>query len=199
MMSGDGGATWSTVASPDPAIYTFGMAARPYMPLRLYVAGATSPYPQWMLNLYTSLTGGSTWDTHSVRYSLGDYNVYHLLAYAGSGLETVLIGTNNGVYRYTEPPTGAAVSPDVPAAALRAHPNPAGASTDIEFALAGPEEVSLLVVDVRGRVVARWIGLALGPGPHRATWNAGDLPSGVYFARLRAGGREESAKLVHFR
>jgi hypothetical protein len=33
-------------------------------------------------------------------------------------------------------------------------------------------------------------------GYHTITWQADDYPSGVYFARLQAGQRDESVKMV---
>lgn len=198
MMSGDGGTTWWTMTSPNPTIYTFGMAARPYLPLKLYAAGASFESPP-VVTLYTSLTGGLTWNTFSYPGRLGDNGVYHLLGYVGSGGETVFIATGNGVYSFTETPTGVPVSEDARTPVLSGRPNPFRGSTEIEFGVEAPEAVSLQIVDVRGRVVATLVRTTLSAGPHRAVLNAQDLPAGIYFARFRSGDREESVKLVHFR
>jgi hypothetical protein len=82
---------------------------------------------------------------------------------------------------------------------LRSRPNPFRGRTEFEFALASPEAVSLRVVDVRGRVVARLVESSLAAGLHRAAWGGGDLPAGIYFALLRTASREEAVKIVHFR
>ncbi len=198
MMSRDDGATWWTMTSPDPTIYTFGMAARAYLPLKLYAAGASSTPPP-MVTLHTSLTGGLKWNPSSYGGLPGDRNVYHLLWYAGSGSEVVFIATGSGVYSYTEATTGVPVSENAPAPALRGHPNPFRGSTELEFAVEAPEAVSLQVVDVQGRVVARLVRTTLSAGPHRAVLDAQDLPAGIYFARLRSRSHDESIKLVHFR
>jgi hypothetical protein len=69
----------------------------------------------------------------------------------------------------------------------------------MRFTLAEPGTASIEVYDVRGRRVGDRIAGAFGAGPHDVTWNAQALPSGVYAARLTAGGRRAVVKLVHVR
>ncbi len=65
------------------------------------------------------------------------------------------------------------------------HPNPFRGRTEIPFAVAEPGRVRLSVHDLLGREV-RVIKEAESPaGHHTAIWNAGDLPPGIYFYRLR--------------
>ena len=47
--------------------------------------------------------------------------------------------------------------------------------------------VSLVVYDVLGREVARLVQQELRAGTHRAQFDAGNLPSGIYFYRIQAG------------
>ncbi|WP_456427855.1 T9SS type A sorting domain-containing protein [Rhodocaloribacter sp.] len=66
------------------------------------------------------------------------------------------------------------------------YPNPFNPSTTIEFGLERPQTIRLAVYDVLGREVAV---LAEGPQPagrFRATFEAANLPSGVYLYRLQA-------------
>lgn len=69
----------------------------------------------------------------------------------------------------------------------RAHqnfPNPFNPATVIRFTMPSGGFVTLTVHDVLGRQVAM---LRKGPasaGDHSVVWNAGDLPSGVYYYRL---------------
>ncbi|HET7904135.1 MAG TPA: hypothetical protein VFM17_06205, partial [Candidatus Eisenbacteria bacterium] len=184
MKSQDGGATWANLTAPDTTIYTFGMAARPFPPLKLYAAGATAglDYP---VRLHKSWSDSIYWETTSFPHPApGDDGVYHLLVLGGSGSVTVYLATSNGVFSHSEIPTGAPVSDSGWDATLRSRPNPFRGRTEIEFALGSSEAVSLRVVDVRGRVVASLIRSTLGPGPHRAAWSADHLPAGIYFARL---------------
>ncbi len=66
-------------------------------------------------------------------------------------------------------------------------PNPFNPSTEIQFDLSEDAMVSLIVYDVLGREVARLVHEELRAGTHRARFDAGNLPSGVYFYRIQAG------------
>jgi hypothetical protein len=63
----------------------------------------------------------------------------------------------------------------------------AGSGATLEYSLAAEAEMQLAVYDVMGRRVAVVESGARSAGTHRATWNASGLPSGMYFAVLRAG------------
>ena len=82
------------------------------------------------------------------------------------------------------------------------HPNPFNPSTEIRFGLSEPCAVTLEVYDLAGRRRALLLDAAALPaGEQRVRWEAvGEdgrpLASGVYFARLRAGGRELTRKLT---
>jgi hypothetical protein len=88
-----------------------------------------------------------------------------------------------------------------PPAGLRlsaAWPNPSPGR--VEFALELPAEsvVEFAVFDVAGRQVGGERARAFGPGRHRLEWDAareGRL-SGLFFARVRAGGRELTRRFV---
>ena len=81
------------------------------------------------------------------------------------------------------------------------HPNPFNPSTTIAYNIPVAAYVDLVVVDVRGRLVAR---LYTGPrpeGPHTVVWNGLDhrgaaVSSGVYFYRLEAGERTQTGKML---
>jgi hypothetical protein len=78
-------------------------------------------------------------------------------------------------------------------------PNPlAGGGTLMTFPveLAQAQAVGLTVHDVQGRLVGRTTRRILGPGRSTIVWEPGDLPSGVYFARVEAGGRSMARRVV---
>lgn len=75
-------------------------------------------------------------------------------------------------------------------------PNPFSTSTEIQFDLPEASHVELVVYDLLGREVMRLVDAELGAGYHQATFNAGDLPSGVYLYRFTAGEFTETRRMV---
>jgi hypothetical protein len=67
------------------------------------------------------------------------------------------------------------------------YPNPFNPSTTIEFALPHAGFVTLKVYNVLGEEVGDLVSGDHAPGTFKATWDAADIPSGVYFYRLTAG------------
>ena len=67
------------------------------------------------------------------------------------------------------------------------YPNPFNPSTQISFSLPMDDFVKLTAYDVRGNVVDAIFEGAQSIGSHSYTWNASNLPSGVYYIRLQAG------------
>ena len=56
--------------------------------------------------------------------------------------------------------------------------------------------VTLKVFDILGRVVATLVNEVKPAGTYQVTWNAADLPSGVYFYRMKAGSFVCTKKLL---
>jgi hypothetical protein len=80
---------------------------------------------------------------------------------------------------------------------LPPQPNPARGQVRIPFALPRAGRVTLDVVDVQGRDVARLVAGELAAGRHEATWRAsGATGAGLYFVRLEAGGRTRVRRLA---
>jgi hypothetical protein len=65
------------------------------------------------------------------------------------------------------------------------YPNPFNPSTTIVFELAREQEVKILLVDVRGRLVRVLADSMFNAGTHTLQINLGDLPSGTYFYQIR--------------
>lgn len=84
-------------------------------------------------------------------------------------------------------------------ARLAAHPNPFNPTTRLDFSLPAAGSVTLTVHDAAGRRVATLLDAEhRGAGAQHVDWHAGDLPSGVYLARL-SGPKTHSAKLILLR
>jgi photosystem II stability/assembly factor-like uncharacterized protein len=100
---------------------------------------------------------------------------------------------NRGVFRSSEPAISTARDPAPQAssgfALDPAHPNPFRQRATIPFTLSQAARVTLTAYDVLGRRVAEVASERYAAGTHEVTWNAGELPSGVYVLRLKANGR----------
>ncbi|MCH7763154.1 MAG: T9SS type A sorting domain-containing protein [Candidatus Marinimicrobia bacterium] len=77
-----------------------------------------------------------------------------------------------------------------------AYPNPFNSTTTIRFSVETRHAVSLHIYNITGRLVETLINKPLTPGEHEITWNAGHLPSGVYFVRLQSGEFIETRKVI---
>ncbi len=76
------------------------------------------------------------------------------------------------------------------------YPNPFNPSTTINYDLSANTFVSLKVFDVLGRQVRTLIDERQNAGNHSVSFDASDLPSGVYFYRLEVGTYHDTKKLL---
>ena len=59
--------------------------------------------------------------------------------------------------------------------------------------------VKLVVYDILGREIETLINEQKEPGAYELTWNAVNLPSGVYFYQIKAGDFIETKKMMLIR
>jgi len=79
--------------------------------------------------------------------------------------------------------------PEIPAefSLEQNYPNPFNPVTNIKFTLPDDVNVKLAVYDVMGRIVDVLANQKLEAGVHTISFNATNLPSGIYFCKLEAG------------
>jgi hypothetical protein len=82
---------------------------------------------------------------------------------------------------------------------LQNYPNPFNSSTVINYSLYQRSDVRTDIYNILGQKVATLLDRNKEAGHHGITWNADTCPSGVYFARVTAGSKSESLKLVLLR
>ena len=111
----------------------------------------------------------------------------------------------------TAAPAGAITAPEIsPAAGAEpedghvlsyrgAFPNPFRAETALRFTLPISEPVSLRIYSVTGQLVRTLVDATLPAGDHSAMFRADGLPSGAYFAVLKAGSVQMSRTLMLIR
>ena len=76
------------------------------------------------------------------------------------------------------------------------YPNPFNPTTEVTFSLPVDNHVRLSAYDLRGQEVDVIFEGAQSVGYHSYTWNADNLPSGVYYIRLQAGDMVTSQKAL---
>jgi hypothetical protein len=168
-----------------------------------------------------SVDGGSTWtsvwtnasEIADAAWSQVSYDISALADGKSSVLIRWTMGTTDFSYQYSgwniddvelwAMPTYVSGAGDLPGRqlALSSHPNPFNPLTKVEFALEAAGFASLDVYDMQGRLVRRLVTAELAAGTHSVVWDGLDgdgrkVGSGVYLARLVAGGRTAEHKMV---
>ena len=185
------GASWTDVTGDLPA-----------QPVNTIVIDSQNP-TEWYIGtdtgVWTTTNGGVNW----VPFGTSFPNTVVWDLEIRTAARKLVAGTH-GRGAWEIPITGGATGVDVATGVATPHlmldpptPNPVGATTVLRFAARHEGPVSLMVYDVRGRVVSRLAELERGDGVvRRAPWLTDDTPSGVYFAVLSDGTRSVSRKLV---
>lgn len=87
-------------------------------------------------------------------------------------------------------------SPDESYFNTKNYPNPFNPETKIEYTLKQASTVKITVYDRLGREVMVLVDESQNEGEHEVTFNASNLPSGVYFYRIKTQDRVEVKKMV---
>jgi hypothetical protein len=75
-------------------------------------------------------------------------------------------------------------------------PNPFEGSTVISYSISEPGVVSLEIFNNKGETVDVPVNAWQQTGTHEVVWNSGNLPSGMYFYRIEAGGEVGTGKMI---
>ncbi len=76
------------------------------------------------------------------------------------------------------------------------YPNPFNPTTTIEFDIPEKTLVKLAIYDILGREVGKLIDNELEPGKYKISFNASNLPSGVYFYILKTSSFTQTRKMI---
>jgi hypothetical protein len=175
------------------------------LPLTIYSTGDTTLI---LRDIYTSQhCFWVTWDIEdsllypadsaeiSVYFSPDDSITFNETLYIESNVGPVEIHlTGTGVIQLTVPGELAELPDNY---ALHApYPNPFNAVTTISYDIPVSSMVRVDVYDVLGKKVATLVDGNGNTGRHQVMWNAGEMPSGVYFMSMVAGDFRQIRKLV---
>ncbi|MDD5530463.1 MAG: T9SS type A sorting domain-containing protein [bacterium] len=76
------------------------------------------------------------------------------------------------------------------------YPNPFRNKTTIKYQIPLTSKVSLMLYDLTGRCVKTLVNEEQVPGYYKAELNSKDYPTGIYFAKFKAGEYKETKKLI---
>jgi photosystem II stability/assembly factor-like uncharacterized protein len=146
--------------------------------------------------LYTT-DGGENWITQSVESSVLK-SIYFIDEYNGW-----IVGDSGVVFHTT---TGGVVSVEGETNSIpnnfnltQNYPNPFNPSTKIKYSIPQTSNVLIKVFDILSNEIETLVNDEKQTGTYELTWNATNLPSGVYFYRLKAGDFVETKKMVLLR
>ena len=77
-----------------------------------------------------------------------------------------------------------------------AYPNPFNPVTQLKLNLADDGMVMAKVYNIRGQVMAELVNGYMDAGYHTITWDAGNVPSGVYIVKVNAGTNVSTQKVM---
>ncbi len=77
---------------------------------------------------------------------------------------------------------------------LQNYPNPFNPQTTIRYRISEPGEVKLKVFNFAGQEIATLVNTRQNPGSYEIEWNAGNLPSGIYYFRIEMNNQRLTRK-----
>jgi photosystem II stability/assembly factor-like uncharacterized protein len=143
--------------------------------------------------IWKTTDGGSTWVEEELKGSMGrplnsvffpDENTGYAVGYMGSILKT---DDQTAGFSYDDPGTEQR---------LKIYPNPVSRTADIRYSISDIRYSNLSIFDAYGRLVETLVDGVQQPGEYTVSWNAENLPSGIYVFRLMAGDEVVSGKII---
>ena len=160
-----------------------------------------SPSPGCTPNVYVGSTSSTSYDDTARIIGSGCgggfdlFTMYHVVAGNAGGFSDPSYASGTCTETNKRGPIVATSLPDV-VRLYGNYPNPFNPTTEIRFDLPQAMHTLLVIYDAMGREVERLVDGTLEPGVQRVTWDATDMPSGVYVYRLKADAFNRSQHMV---
>lgn len=188
----DGGTSWSTITNS--VLDNLAPSGLQYIPGSVSTYVVTGGRASTMRGFGVSHDAGETW---TLLDTLGNVYISFASDIRGWGSQ---FGSNM-LYSYVGPritniqeevidlvPTGYSITQN--------YPNPFNPVTTIRYSIPTPSKVVIKIFDILGNEIAILMDKEKHVGTYELTWNAANLPSGVYFYRLTAGDFIATKKMV---
>ncbi|MBT4485214.1 MAG: T9SS type A sorting domain-containing protein [Candidatus Latescibacteria bacterium] len=140
-----------------------------------------------------SVFDNTTWKTITTDDGL-IHNAVFSIAIASD--DVFWFGTDNGVSRYNKSTLFVKSTSYPQQIKIRNYPNPFNASTTIEYTLSRFTHATVTIYNISGQAVVVLKDEHQQAGKHTITWNAEDIPSGLYFCTMKANGISETKKML---
>ena len=82
---------------------------------------------------------------------------------------------------------------------IQNYPNPFNPTTKISYEVPKRTFVRLQIFNILGQLIQTLVDEEKQPGTFNVSWNAGNVPNGVYFYRINAGNFVDTKKMVVIR
>jgi Secretion system C-terminal sorting domain len=181
--------TWSKI-EPDIEYFEVGRQIIPANygpkdppPAWSYFTTTNNSYVDYSVEIGGADLGDVNYKVRSKDYSDNYSSFTSVVSFVLSGLNKQNAGGNvvNNVYEF---------------ALNQNYPNPFNPATSIEFSIKENSSVTLKVYDMLGKEVANLVNERKNPGNYSVTFNASDLPSGIYVYKLTANNFTDTKKLM---
>ena len=144
--------------------------------------------------LIRTTNAGINW--HTLAQGEGDpyFDIYFANENTGwiTGYNGLILKTTNGGSTFIKNENSVAESYRL----YQNYPNPFNSITNIKFQLIKEGNVIIKVFDIAGKEVAILVNEVLQPGTYEVRFNAGNLPSGIYFFGMETEKFTETKKLI---
>ncbi|MFC2107361.1 T9SS type A sorting domain-containing protein [Bacteroidota bacterium] len=102
--------------------------------------------------------------------------------------------------RITPPTVGVAEMPDKQLQfSLASYPNPSSGKSTLRYNLSEKSNIQIRIIDIYGQLVKNLLNEEQQAGIHNLTFEANDLPEGIYFCQLQVGEQIETIRIVLLR
>jgi hypothetical protein len=95
-----------------------------------------------------------------------------------------------------EPKLGGKESASLTYSLYQNYPNPFNPETIIKFSIPKSQYVTLSIYNLQGELIERLVDEVIPKGVHTFTYNAKNLPSGVYFYKINTENFSKTKKLL---
>jgi C1A family cysteine protease len=166
------------------------------------------------IDIYYSLNGGIDFTVLAtgeeddsifewvIPQELGDSCIVKVVAWDPSSLAAE--DESDGPFYVTSVSTDADGTPGFTNRLEQNYPNPFNGTTTITYSVAARAEVDIRIYDTAGRLVSVLERTTREPGRYNTVWKGTDregrpVASGVYFCSIKAGGFEDTRKIIYMR